>query len=103
MKMKNYNDIPILDFHAHIPAPNNITQVIDVLFGRWLQTAVSHDIYTKYTSLKTSLQIDSEDSARQSKIDEFRSYNREKGIDSLRVKFENQLVTIPSFTLFLRY
>jgi hypothetical protein len=97
--MIDFSNIPVLDFHGHIPGPNNLTKVVDILFTRWLRTAVSDDIYEKYNNFTKNMGESNNRSTIISKED----FIRENKIDRLREQFKDQLQSIPSFNGFLKY
>ena len=96
-------NIPIIDFHAHICDPNNISQVVDVLFGRYLRTCLNPDVYKKYTQLMLKVKSACDEKERKIEIVNLSSFSKNLGVDSLRARFEGQLLTIPAFRYFIRY
>ncbi len=96
-------DIPIIDFHAHICDPNSISQVIDIFFSRYLNTYLNVDTYEKYIQLRSTVKNARDEEERKIKMEYLSTFSRNLGLDSLRARFEEQLLTIPVFREFLRY
>jgi len=96
-------NIPIIDFHAHICDPNNISQVVDILFSRYLHTCLDPDIYKKYTQIRSKVKSACDEKERKIEMENLSSFSKNLGLHSLRARFEGQLLTIPAFSEFLRY
>ena len=101
--MIDLSEIPVIDFHAHIPNSNNITQVVDILFLRWLETCIDPKGYNKYKSLKSEIRHDLTHKEDKKISEELAYLSKKFGIDSLRLNFRGQLTSIPSFNYFLKY
>lgn len=97
------SDSHIFDFHAHIPAANNLSQVVDTLFGRWLPTAVTPAVNDKYKELKLKTLNAADRIERATEMEDFSTFCKKEGLDHLRTQFEQQLHTIPSFRSFIHY